>query len=311
MTTVSDITNRLSDDAKHVSSVFRSVVFDYGAGIIEMLRDGGYSPGTSAKIEVEVNLGSAELYTEGQNLPTPIESTDIVVSFAHKHFRAAIRESGHERRARGPSDEGLRLKNPERKMERAMFAIRDLMAQSFDGTSAHELQGIISASTNFGDASRTTYTKLKSYELNASSAAISTALLNKLYTLSQDTPYGSMGDLCLVSATQANKWAELVSGKLAMPDVASGSLTPTGLVFGSAPVKILPNLTNSVVLLLTGATTGDWEWIWNEANPGRFHVLDLGAANADNPMNLQISTAGAMVCYTPNKQAKLYGLSTS
>jgi hypothetical protein len=310
MTTVSDITNRLSDDAKHVSSVFRSVVFDYGSGVIDMLRDGGYYPGTSAKIEIEADLGSAETYTEGQNLPTPIESTYIIASFDYTHFRAVIRENGHERRARGPADQGTRIGDPQRKMERAMFAIRDLMAQTFDGTSDGQIQGLIDSSTNFGGQSRSTYTKLKSYELSASSAAISTALLNKLYTLAQDTPYGAMPDLCLVSATQANKWAELVSGKLAMPDVSSGSLTPTGLMYGSAPVSILPNLTNSVVLLLTGARTGDWEFIWNEANPGRFHVLDLGAANADNPMNLQISTAGAMVCYTPNKQAKLTTLST-
>ena len=311
MTTVSDITNRLSDDAKFAKSEFLSVVFDYGAGVVDMLQDGGYAPGTTAKIEVEADLGSAEVYTEGQALPSAIESTYIVASFSHKHFRAVIRESGHERRARGESDQGVRIADPERKMKRAIFAIRDLMAQTFDDTSAYGLQGIVDATTAFGDQSRSTYTKLKSYELSASSAAISTALLNKLYTLAQDTPYGAQPDLCLVSATQAHKWAELVSGKLAMPDVASGSLTPTGLMFGSAEVKILPNLTNSVVMLLTGTKTGDWQFIWNEPNPGRFHVLDLGAANSDTPMNLQISTAGAMVCYSPNRQAKLTTLSTS
>ena len=82
------------------------------------------------------------------------------------------------------------------------------------------------------------------------------------------------------------------------------------MAVGGAPVVIVPNLTTSIILLLSGVRDGQWQMIWNEANPGRFHVLDLGAANADNPMNLQISTSCAMVHTNPNEQAKLYGLST-
>ena len=84
----------------------------------------------------------------------------------------------------------------------------------------------------------------------------------------------------------------------------------TSLAIGSAPVAILPNLTSSIILLMSGVKQGKWGMVWNEANPGRFHVLDLGADGGDNPMNLQISTACAMAHTNPNEQAKLYGLST-
>lgn len=315
MTTVSDITNRLAADTRVNKGAFYTAVFDYGAGIIEVVKDGGYQAGTAAKIELEADLSAAEVYIEGQNLPAPVESTWIVPSFAFKHIRSICRMSGHERRALGSAEQGAA--NPSRvemKVERAMFAIRDLMAQTFDDAASYGLEGIIDATSDFGDTSRATYTKLASYELSAAGAAISTALLNKLYTLSQDTPYGAQPDLCLVSATQAHKWAELVSGKLALPEAKnapSGSLVPSGLYLGTAPVMILPNLTNSVVLALTGVQKGDWQFIWNEENPGRFHILDLGAANADTPLNLQISTSGALVCVSPQRQAKLTTLTTA
>ena len=99
---------------------------------------------------------------------------------------------------------------------------------------------------------------------------------------------------------------------MALPNAqTAGDLIPTQLMCGTAPVMILPNLTNSVVLLLGGVRTGDWKFIWNEPSPGRFHVLDLGAANSDTPLNLQISTSGAMVCTSPNRQAKLTTLTTA
>lgn len=314
MTVVSDISNRLSNDAQFHGSAFMTAVFDYGVGIIGELTDWGYMPGQNLKIELEADRDDAEVYTEGQALPAPLESTYINASFAYKHFRAVIRESGHERRARGPADQGTRIADPTRKQKRAVAAIAYLIATTFDDAAIYGLEGQISAGTyNFGDQSRTTYERLKAYELNASSAAISTALLNKFNYLAMEDPYGAMFDFVVTSTTQGHKWAELGSGKLAL-NTANGALNlmPTDLMLGAAPVYILPNLTTSIVLGMTGVKDGSgrWGYAWNEANPGRYHVLDLGAANSDTPMNLQISTALAMAHENPNQQAKLYGLST-
>lgn len=313
MTTVSDITNRLSADAEFVGgpSAFYTSVFSYGMGVLELLSDGGYQAGEDAMVEIESALDSAEVYTEGQAMPLPVESTYLNAKFTFKHFRAVIREGGHERRARGPADQGTRIKDPDRKIQRAIDRLKYLMATTFDDNDTYGLQGQISQSKNYGDQSRTTNTTLKPYKLNASSAAISTALLNKWLGLGQNDPYGAYPELVVMSATQFHKIAELGSGKLTIPSAAGGmNLTPTSLVIGGCPVVLMPNLATSIVLGMSGVRSGEWQLIWNEANPGRFHVLDLGASGMDNPMNLQISTACAMVHTSPNKQSYIDSLST-
>lgn len=325
---VSDIANRLSDDAAYAGGGFYTAVFSYGMGVVELLSDWGWQPGgpdQAAYVEIEVDLGAAEVYSEGQAMATAIESTYREAQFAFKHFRGVVRETGHERRARGPNDEGARVKDPERKVQRAIAAIKLLMATTFDDAAIYGIQGIISASTyNFGNQSRSTYTKLASYEVSADSAGISTALLNKCVYRGADSPYGAAPDLILASPTQIDKLAEVAAGKLYAPsmDVAGGlHLIPTGMRAAGAEVVSMPNLTNSVCLFLTGARrrapgdsdTGNktnWGLVWNEPNPGRFHVLDLGAGGLDQPMNLQISTACAIVCNNPQQQVKLHTLST-
>lgn len=313
MTVAADIANRLSDDSQYARGMFATAVFEYGMGVVELLDDWGYRPGANAYIEIEADLDAAEVYTEGDPMPAPIESTYLEAAFAYKAFRGVIRESGHERRSRGPNDEGTRIKDPERKMKRAMAAIVYLIAKTFDDAQTYGIEGQVSAGTYaYGDQSRTTYTKLKAYELNASSAAISTSLLNKWVNLGKDDPYGAQFDYVLGSATQVNKINELMSGKLAAPDISGrpAALTPSDVRIDGAPLLLVPNLTSTILIGLTGVNTGNWGKIWNEANPGRYHVLDLGAANSDTPMNLQISTSLCIAHDNPNKQSKLYGLST-
>ena len=312
MTIASDIANRLSEDSQFARGMFATAVYEYGMGVVELFDDWGYRPGASAKIELEVDLDSAETYSEGDSLPAPIESTYIKPAFDYKHCRGVIRESGHERRTRGPNDEGARIRDPERKMKRAMAAIVYLIAKTFDDAATYGIEGIISETTyNFGDQSRSTYAKLQSDELSASSAAISTALLNKWITLAKNDPHGARVDYVLGSATQVHKINELMSGKLAAPDIGRPmALTPSDVRIDGAPLLLVPNLTTSILLGLTGVKSGNWGKIWNEANPGRYHVLDLGAANADNPMNLQISTSLCIANDIPHRQTKLHTLST-
>jgi len=330
MTIASDILNRLSDDAQYVNGgAFYTAVFSYGMGVIEFCEDGGYQatgPDEAAYVEIESDLDAAESYVEGQSMPSPIESTVREAKFAFKHFRGVIRESGHERRRRGSMDQGARVVDPDRKLKRCIAAIKDKIATTFDDADTYGLQGQISASVNYGDQSRTTYAKLKAYALAASAASVSTNLLGKWLALAADTPYGCHPDLILCSATQAYKIAELGATKAAWPDVAKSGglgLIPTGIMLGGAPVVQVPNLLTSTVYALSGArmrpqgvnSEGDysgrtWQVIWGEENPGRFHVLDLGANNTDTPINLQISTCLCILHTNPNQQAVLTGLSS-
>lgn len=330
MTIASDILNRLSDDAQYVNDgAFYTAVFTYGQGVIELCEDAGYQatgPDEAAYVEIEANLGSAETYTEGQTMPAAIESTYLEAKFAFKHFRGVIRENGHERRRHGSLDQGARVVDPDRKLKRCIAAIKDKIATTFDDNDTYGLQGQVSASVNYGDQSRTTYAKLKAYSLAASNAAVSTNLIGKWLALAADSPYGCRPDVILCSATQAYKIAELGATKAAWPDVAKPGglgLIPTGIMLHGAPVIQVPNLLTSTVYALSGArmrpqgvnSDGDygertWKVIWGEENPGRFHVLDLGANNTDTPLNLQISTCLVMLHTNPNMQAVLTGLSS-
>jgi hypothetical protein len=324
---VSNIVAVLTNDASTDQSAFYTAVFKYGKGLIQLLNDDGFKPtGASGKIQVplEVDTGDAETYNEGQSLPAFLEGTYGIPAWDVKHFRAVIRMTGHERRALGTAGEaGLMPGLVDAKIRRAVARIEYLMATTYDDAAAYGIQHMIDATQDFGGLSRTTYTRLRSYVLNANSAYISTSLLNRFHYLSQNDPHGAAYDLVLIPAAQAAFMAELGSQLLALPsaDLGGGlNLVPTSLRVGSAPVVLVPNLTNTIVLGLTGArlrTSGEtsashaWGWTWCEPNPGRFHVLDLGAGEQDNPMRVQISTAGAMTCNQPHTQGKLYGLSAT
>jgi hypothetical protein len=257
---------------------------------------------------IETAIGTAETYSENQSVPARMQNTTQIAKFEHKHFRGLIGETGHARRARGSSDQNARIANPELQMQKCIQAIRYLMATTFDDAGIYGLDGIISGGThNFGDLSRTTHAALKSYELNASTAGISTALMNKMHYASMDDPYGADPDLYVMSPTQARRWAEVVSGKVAPLSGGSAQITATGLEVGGKPVFILPNFTSSVVAGMTDVA-GSWGYVPNEDGPGNFHVRVLGSA--DDSDSIHISTAGALVCTTPNRQSRTYGLST-
>jgi hypothetical protein len=125
---------------------------------------------------------------------------------------------------------------------------------------------------------------------------------------------------------------ELASAKLAIPSVGGGTteLIPVGITIGGAPLFILPNLGTSTIYGLSGAGGGPrqptamplsdsenyqssrtWRVKWHEEAPGRFHVLDLGANNADIPLNLQISTMLTMYHVNPSQQVLISGLTTT
>lgn len=330
MTVMTDIANRLSDDSQYTDSAFHTSVYTYGKGVMELLADGGYKPGGpngAAMVEIESALGDAEQYSEGDPLPSPIESTIKEVKFPYYAFRGVIRESGHERRARGGKDQGARVKDAQRKIKRCYAAIENSIAKYFDDAAAYGLEGMISnTGYDYGDHSRTDNAAFRGYELACSTADISVSLANKFVHMASDDPYGCAFDLVVMSATQCWKYATALGGLLQLnsADQRQGAnLVMTNLAMGGAPVVMLPNLTTSIVLGLTGAKKREggeitqpddglhWFTLWNEENPGRFHVLDLGADNSDTPMNIHVSTSLNMVCDKPNAQGKMTGLKTT
>jgi hypothetical protein len=326
---VSNISAVLSADAATEKGAFYTAVFSYGMGLVEILRDMGYKPaGPDQTVRVPLQtdiVGSAEVYSEGDGLPAWVEPEYAVAQFSVKAFRSVIRMTGNERRALGEGGEaGLMSDLQQAKLKAAIDRIKYLIATTYDDDAAYGIQDLIDNSATFGGLSRTTYDKLVSYCLTGSYAAVSTALLNYFWHRSQNDPYGCAFDLILASTTQASRIAEVYSGKVTAtsPDAPGGlNFVTTDMRVGTAPIVVVPNLVTSVIFGLTGARVraqGDamgggsvWGLWWAEPSPGRFHVLDLGAGEGDNPMRLQISTALAVGNTQPQRQGKLYALTAA
>lgn len=328
----SDVTDRLSEDSHLAQSTFNSVVFDPGIGGLALAHNWGYRPGPTADVELELDLDTSNYqvaYTEATAIPSPVESTNKRAKWTNVDARVVIRVSGRERRDIGESQQGASTDRGtayyDRKIARGMMVLRRGLHLYFIAQATYGFAGIVSAGTYaLGSSSAlnrsATYTKAQSYELNASSADVSIDLLNKFAHLASDSPYGCSPNVAMASATQAYKLAQAGGDKFAFPSVQqAGELVVTGLSIGGAPVIVVPDFTTSLILLLTGAKRpdgpdmgemGDWGRVMNEPNAGGYHVLDLGSNNHDWVLNVQLSTALSLCCKSPQRQAKLYGLST-
>ena len=313
---LSDIRTRLKEDSQMNRGAFYSAVYDRAPlGVLRFFADWGYMAGEECRLEIETALGAAETFTEGQAHGAAIESILRKPAFEWTNFRGMIRRTGDERRALGPSDEGANLPDVERKTRRAGVAIHNLM----ETEAVSQVEEICDGDENFGDVSRVANPTLLPFEVDASGAdlaveAESSLLLNRWLHEGVDAPYGTDYDLIVVSPLQGGRLGAHGSNK-AVVNLSQGGeffATPIRTYLGKSPVVDVPGLTTTIMLGLSGVGGGvKWGWIWHEFNPGRFHVLDMGAEGQDNVLNVQISTSGRVGCNSPNTQGDLYGLATS
>jgi len=132
---------------------------------------------------------SVEMYSENDAAPARGYQQTATASFDFKHFRVVYGMTGHARRLVGSNFQASYADGVNIELLKAVADLRDYMNTTFMSSSAYGIQGIIDSSTAFGDTNRaSTYTSLISYELSASSAAISTALLNKWMHGAKDQP---------------------------------------------------------------------------------------------------------------------------
>lgn len=312
--TVANLAARLSSDAQYVPRAHDTVFYNTDALIGNIIPMRGLEGGTGVKLTV-ITAGndSAEVYTEGQSPPARGNLTTITVTFGFKHFRVFIGETGHARRAQ--LGMGLLHGDQDLEVDGALKKLRDLITRTFltDGV-AHSILGIIDATTNFGDASRATYTTLKSYELAAAAAGISTSIMNKAYNRSRERPYGANVQLWVASPTQTGKYAEVVSGKVAPTTAVGAELIPRSIDVGGNPWLPLPDLATSTVLGMTDVD-GLWGARMHEdgnlggVNGSGINVKYMGAQ--DDSDTIQLSTALAIYCTGPQKQVKISGLSAA
>jgi len=312
--TVAELAARLSTDAQYIPRAHDMVFYNSSALFGNIIPMRGLEGGSGVKITAVVaGNDSAEVYTEGQSLPARGNLTTIGVTFGYKHFRVVIGETGHARKAQLGG--GLLHGDPDLEVDGALKKLRDLITRTYLTDSvSYSILGIIDDTVNYGDASRSTYTALKSYKLNASSAAISTTIMNKAYNRSRERPYGANVQLWVASPTQTGKYADVVSGKVAPTTAVGAELIPRSIEVGGNPWLPVPDLLTSVVL---GLTDIDESWgvkMHEDGNLGGgkgsgINVKYMGAQ--DDSDTIQLSTSLGIYCSQPQKQVKIYGLSTT
>ena len=314
---VTDLSTRVKTDDEFVDEMMHDTVFrNVDSFVGRIIPERGYAPGTYVRIgAITASNSSVESYTEGKSAPNRGKQTTIATKFAFRHWRGMIGQTGHARREAGPSYSHVRGGDLE--LEGVMTDIRDKMTTDFLTAETYGIRGIINNSTvNWGDSSRSTSATLISYILSASSAAISTALLNKAKWRSKEAPYGARVELWVASPLQGGLLAEVAAGKNVLNDQggATGNVL-VNQVAASEPWATMPDLTTSIVLGLS-EVDASWGYTSNEEGNvagGRqgeasFHARMYGSQ--DDSDTLQISTAGAIWCKQPQKQIKISGLST-
>lgn len=316
----SDLAARASEDVLFLPGIADTVAKN-NMLIGRIIPNKGYHPGATMMQTVITGSPTAEFYVENQSLPVRTKSTEIEVTHTFRAYRTVIGMSSHAKRRIGANGAGLKPGQPgaELDLQQGMMSVTDLETTDYLARQIYGLQGLIDDSTtNFGNQSRTTYTTLVSYLLNASSAALSTSLINKASWRSREFPYQANVQLWLACPARIGDYAELVSGKAALANVARGDIVPMANGFMQVGTNVfaeMPDLTTSVMLGLTNVDS-DWGYYSNEVTddgmspaPGGYRLKEF-YPDDDSDM-LQISKSSLILCRSPHKQIKIYGLSTS
>lgn len=311
---VADLAQRVKTDEEYVAGLHDTVFRNDGLiGRVIPLR--GTAPGTYVRINaITAANSSVESYQEGQAAPARGKQQTITTKFAFRSWRGMIGQTGHALREQGAG--ATHIRGGDIELEKLLADIRDKMTTDFLARAqTYSLDGIINnSSVNWGDSSRTTYTTLVSYLLAASSAGISTALLNKAKWRSKEAPYGARVGYWMSAPLQGGLVAEVAAGKLSLNDVG-GSVgnVIVNEVAASEPWITMPDMLTSTIIGFTNLDTA-WGYTNNEvgnmAAPGGgvFRTRLYGAT--DDSDTMQVSTAGAVWCTEPQAQIKITGLST-
>ena len=312
----SDYANRAATDRSYLPGIF-DTVFRNGDGQVErslllgpnpIIPARGYAADDSVRVTANTGANaSVGSFSEGATPLARGKQTIITSAFAFKHFWAFVGQTGHAAARMGRGGAGVRDQDENYELRMALQDLKDAVVVAFlTDAAAHSIRGIISDATYaWGDASRSTSATLISYLLNASSAAISTSLLNKMRYRSKLPPYAARIQALLGSPLQAGKYAELISGKLAVPQGASDIL-PGDLAMARLPFFELEDCTTTEIYGLSDVD-GSWGMTENTLDPSGFELKLYGPT--DDSETLQIVKRLAIWCNQPQRQAKLYGLS--
>lgn len=255
---------------------------------------------------------TGEEFSEGAAAPAAGNQSYLDATGAWRYFRVIVQVTGHaqDRLRSGNAVSGFGPALAE-EMSRGQRDLVHLVTTSLLDTSAGGIQGIVDNSGTVYGIDRSTYTWWQSVE-----TAVGGALtLNNLQTLSTDIrnqPRRGKPDLLIAAPNQLQNYINLVTNgtntlasivRAAPASQTIGNLdigyAPTAVAFQGAPIVEMPNLTNTVWLML------DSRW-WQIKRIRDIQVKPL--SNVGDEDTYQISTALNLCCRNPYLQGKLTGV---
>jgi hypothetical protein len=272
----------------------------------------------SYPIHVVGNASAHRMVNSLDPPPEPGVSQVVAATVIYLVHRIIWTETGDTRRAMGNADframgapgvTGGQNPLPGWDLE----ALIGFIAEDLLGASNYGFLGQVSASINFWDLSRTTYPRLKSVDIPASSAQISEALLNSLLRQVRDEDdsgelHKGMPDTLVVPSRQDEFLSNVTTLRTMLqgPGDISGGAAGAVRIYDNLAVAIIGGLLNSVVAAIR---LGDWRILNHEAAPGGVHTLPYGSQG--DYVQGQTTISRTLFCDYPWKQGKITGLATT
>jgi hypothetical protein len=242
----------------------------------------------------------------------------VAATITYLVHRIIWSETGDERRAMGNADFRATAapgmvggQNPLPGWD--MEALVGFLATDLLGSAIYGFQGQISKTINFFDLSRTTYPRLKSVEISASSAVISPPIINDLLRQVRDADdtgelHKGMPDVLAVPPLQDQFLSNIVGLQLALPAAGdiSGGAAGGFKKYDGLTVFPVGGLTNSIIASIRLA---NWKILNHEASPGGVHTLPYGSQT--DAVTGQTIISKTLFCERPWAEGKVTDLAVA
>ena len=279
------------------------------------MRDMQASGDTNFRWKVNRAAGntSAEVYSEGQGLPTSGNQTWAEAALAWVYHRVVVQITGHLADAIGShylSDGALGILAGE--LQYGIDDLTDLMNNTFLGSTNNGLDIAIDSAGTYAGQARATITDWQSSETDIA-GVLTVASLTAMYEAIVDNDRGGQPSALLMPWNQVTNYAALAgveNGTAAarlVRYIAQPGKAPSidvgfdpGLTFMGLPIFGVHDMTDTTIYLIGDAARGAWEFV--NIRPITQKILSL---NDDSEARIQVSTGGTLVCRNPRTQAKI------
>lgn len=286
-------------------------VYKY-AGIVPLLpKRPGFVPGANYTWTVRIaGNSSVQKFASADPVPASGYQQTLLITGTWQNYRVIIRLEGDARRAAGGRWGELAwpgvVGGQNYEVVGGLEDLASYVAQDSLSADIHGCDGQVNDdSVNYWDRARGVYTTLQAAVVAGGGAANSVLLMNKLLATTRGAGHGGKPKLLLMGDTQDRKFADLVSGKLALQ--AAGDISGGGhpLFDGCLPVNV-PGLAAAIVLAIDPT---HWEVLNHEPENEGVDVLEFGPSS--DAKVYQAVMSNMIIDHEPWRDGRLENLSTA